>query len=228
MIKNNNNLSVIIKKINKLNSSKLNNNIDSSALNRQRCQKAINGSIVNIGLTGLSRLRGPTGLDGSAVNTDATGPTGPIGLIGPTGLDGSAVNTGATGPTGPLSSINSSIIVLDISQITNPYTLSEFRNNTTCIFTNNNSLAEKIIIYLPSINISGYQIYIYFTNSTIGELVLFTTSPNTFLNIGDHNEIIVNNNCCAVLLSYNDGYYNLSGIGNVQPNTNGLKINKLL
>ena len=45
-------------------------------------------------------LIGPTGipgLDGTAVNTGATGNSGPTGFTGPTGLPGSAVNTGATG-----------------------------------------------------------------------------------------------------------------------------------
>jgi hypothetical protein len=42
-------------------------------------------------------LRGPTGLQGSATNTGATGPTG---LRGATGTPGEASNTGATGDTG--------------------------------------------------------------------------------------------------------------------------------
>jgi hypothetical protein len=42
-------------------------------------------------------LRGPTGLQGSATNTGATGPTG---LRGATGTPGAASNTGATGDTG--------------------------------------------------------------------------------------------------------------------------------
>lgn len=42
---------------------------------------------------------GPTGKDGIARNTGATGNTGPTGITGPTGVDGIARNTGATGNT---------------------------------------------------------------------------------------------------------------------------------
>ncbi len=48
-------------------------------------------------------MMGPTGadgVDGSATNTGAPGPTGATGPAGPTGVAGLATNTGAAGPTG--------------------------------------------------------------------------------------------------------------------------------
>lgn len=60
--------------------------------------QGIDGTAVNTGATGGVGPTGPQGIEGTAVNTGATGDIGPT---GPQGIDGTATNTGATGDVGP-------------------------------------------------------------------------------------------------------------------------------